>query len=266
MLLGKLLLFPSYSQSTPYNIGEELEYNIYFKYGIVMAKAGSAAHKITASSFQGQPTIKSELSFRTSSTFDKIYKIRDTLQSHALMNANGFKPIYHKKYLHEGKTHYIEDLFFRQFSPAYSEVRSVRQTAERVKFDTILFSEGPGYDIVNIFFFVRLLDYSNPVPGQTFSIVNFMGKDVVRLKIRYQGQTILRKSETEKFKTLKFNIDIIDKAFEESKDAMEVWISDDDNRLPVKMKAKLKIGAAEAELSGYANLKHPFTSRIIIRE
>jgi hypothetical protein len=45
---------------------------------------------------------------------------------------------------------------------------------------------------------------------------------------------------------------------------MEVWVSDDENHIPVKLKAQLKIGAAEAILSSCKNLKYPLSSEINI--
>ena len=81
------------------------------------------------------------------------------------------------------------------------------------------------------------------------------------LNIRYKGQAILDKGSI-KYKALRFEVDIVDPAFDDHKTAMEVWISDDNNRLPLKLKAKLKIGAAEAEITSTKNLKHPFDSKI----
>ena len=78
------------------------------------------------------------------------------------------------------------------------------------------------------------------------------------------GQGIINKGNT-KYKVLRFEVDIVDPAFEESKTAMEVWVSDDNNRIPIKLKAKLKVGAAEAEITSTKNLKHPFSAKTEIK-
>lgn len=254
---------PLLAQEVPFQTGEDLKYNIHYKYGIVMAKAGSAQYKVYDSTYGNKKAVKTELSFRTSSTFDKIYKVRDTLIAYS--NAAGLEPIFHKKFLNEGKTSYIEEIKYISHSEKYTKVRSSRRSVAEMKFDTVLFANSFGYDMLNIFIFARMLDFPNLKINESFPLASFVGKDVVKMNLRYMGQTILNKSETEKFKTLKFEIDIIDEAFSESKTAMEIWISDDKNRVPVKLRAKLKIGAAEAELSSYKNLKYPLDSRVVIR-
>ena len=117
--------------------------------------------------------------------------------------------------------------------------------------------------MLSIFTFVRTLNYSDLNAGDTFGLTSIVAKDIIPMNVRYMGQTVLDKGST-KYKTLRFEIDIVDPAFTEPKTAMEIWISDDKNHIPVKLRAKLKIGAAEAELTSAKNLKYPFDAKIEI--
>ncbi len=226
-----------------------------------MAKAGTAEYRIQKATYRQQPAVKTQMTFRTTSGFDKIFKIRDTLVTYLKPD---LIPIHHKKYLHEGKTEYVEDMYYQQFGATYTQVRSIRSKEDWVRFDTILFAASEGHDLLNSFLFLRQIDYSNLQIGKCFEFVSFVGKDVVRMKMRYAGQAIVEKNESEKYKTLRFSVDIMDDSFSESKNALEIWVSDDLNHIPIKIKAKLKIGAAEAELSSAKNLKHPFDAKIRI--
>ena len=226
-----------------------------------MAKAGTAEYRIQKATYRQQPAVKTRLTFRTTTAFDKIFKIRDTLVTHLNLD---LIPIHHKKFLHEGKTEYVEDIYYQQFGANYTQVRSMRTRGGVIRFDTILSANTEGHDLLNTFLVIRQIDYNNLQIGQSFEFASFVGRDVVRMKIRYAGQTIIEKSEVEKYKTQKFNVDIIDKAFSESKNAVEIWVSDDLNHIPIKIKAKLKIGAAEIDLSSAENLKYPFDAKIEI--
>lgn len=251
----------AYSQTDlPFSSGEQLKFTIRYKYGILMVKAGSAEYKIKEQAFKGSPMIRASLSFRTNSTFDKIYKIRDTLYSYSKPS---LEPVFHQKHLNEGKTQYTEEIHYKHFSPTFTSVQSKRYSDDDVKFDKILTSDGVGYDMLNIFMFARTLDYKKLQTGDSFPLTSFVGRDAVPMKARYMGQTIIDKGNI-KYKTHLFEIDITDTAFSEQKTAMEMWISDDENRVPVKLRAKLKIGAAEAELSSTKGLKYPFSSKIEI--
>jgi hypothetical protein len=249
------------AEELPFQHGEELKYDIHYKYGFVMLKAGTAIYSINADSYNGKEAWKSTLNFKTTSFFDKIFKIRDTLSS---KTNDKLEPLYHQREIHEGSTHFCEKVSFKKFSHTYSEARVWRRNAETLKFDTVLFSNNAGYDILNVFMFSRSLDFQHLNIGESFNLSTFIGKRKVNIIVHFKGQMVISKSETLKYKTYKLVIDVTDEVFSESKSAMEVWISDDDNRIPLKIKAKLKIGMAEADLMAYQNLKYPLSSEIRI--
>jgi hypothetical protein len=40
-------------------------------------------------------------------------------------------------------------------------------------------------------------------------------------------------------------------------ESLTVWISDDSNRIPVRIKANLAVGSIKADIDGFRGLKHP---------
>jgi hypothetical protein len=263
LLLNLFLSFASIrAEEIPFREGEVLKYDINFKWGLVMMKAGTAHYTVQKGSYENQPTYQTTLDFKTTSFFDGIFKIRDTLLSH--INNVDLEPLYHIRTIHEGKTHYWEEVFVKTHSENYTEARVKRQNTETVKFDTTIVSQNAGYDMLSIFLFARTLDYPQLEQDGTFHVSSFVGKNKVNITVHFKGQAIVEKSESVKYKAYRLTIDIGDDAFNESKNAMEIWISDDKNHVPLKIKAKLKIGTAEAKLTSRQNLKYPFTSEIKI--
>ena len=43
-----------------------------------------------------------------------------------------------------------------------------------------------------------------------------------------------------------------------AKESVTVWITADDNKIPIKMKASLAVGSLRAELEAYKGLANPF--------
>jgi hypothetical protein len=248
-------VFYAQTEKIPFQNGEELNYDIRYKYGLVMLKAGTAKYRINVTDYNESEAYQSSLLFKTTSFFDKIYKIRDTLNSYASIPY--LIPLFHDRVVNEGNTHFKEELIIREYTPEYSEVSIKRKRNEEIRFDTILIADNLGIDILNIFLFVRALDYSEIKKGDSFKFTTFVGKRKNNIIIRYAEQAVIKK-DGKKYKTLKLTIDVAAEAFNASKNSMEVWISDDENKIPVRIKAKLKIGAAEADLSSYKNLKNPF--------
>ena len=225
-----------------------------------MMKAGTANYYLTESRYNNNKSFKTTVDFKTTSFFDKIYKMRDTLSSHL---AENLQPLYHNRTIYEGSYHIVEEMFYNKFDRDYSEARVRRVSGPKVSFDTIVSSKDLGYDIVNILQFIRSFDYSK-MKSPVDYVSTFFGRENVKITIRNEGQSIIEKSETLKYKTYKIALDFTDSVFNESKNAIEIWLSDDENRIPIKVRAKLKIGAAEVHLVSWKNLKHPFSAEVII--
>ena len=245
----------------PFQSGEELNFDIHYKYGLVMVKAGTANFKVMESNYNNRSSFQSSLDFKTTAFFDKIFKMRDTLRSHITKN---IQPLYHIRSIHEGNYQFTEEIFVNSFGSNYSEVRVKRESRNILKFDTVLTSNSKCYDILNLILVICSLDYSPSESLKAETISTFIGKEKINVTVRFEGQSIVEKSETLKYKTYKIALDFFDSAFNESKSAIEIWMSDDENRIPIKIKAKLRIGAAEVHLSSWKNLKYPFTSEIKI--
>jgi hypothetical protein len=247
------------AQNMPFQTGEELYYDIRYKYGFVVMKSGTAQYALEAATFNREYALKSALNFKTNSFFDKIFMIRDTLNSYASLP--DLIPLYHNRSVNEGGYCFTEEMLVLKHEISSTEVNIKRMRNEIVKIDTLISSNLPGYDLLNVFLFIRSMDYSQFNHEQTCTVATFLGEKKVNILIKYQGQTVIRKNNI-KYKALKLSVDVVNEVFTESKNAIEVWISDDENHVPLKIRAKLKIGAAEAELSSYKNLKYPLTSCI----
>lgn len=263
LIFGLVSLFASsniYANDLPFQNREEFFFDIKYKYGIVMLKGGTAHMKMVDSYYQETPTFKTILDFKTTSFFDAIYEIRDTLSSH--IAKEDLIPLFHNRSVNEGSTKYVEELYIRECSKEKSSARIVRKTSKGVKIDSVINVNGMGYDMLNMFAFIRTLDYDNMKVGDSFRLTIFIGKQKADVVGRFMGKQILDRSKKLKYNTLKFNFDVVDDVFEGSKNVLELWIGDDANKVPIKMKAKLKIGAAEAYLTTAKNLKYPFDAEL----
>ena len=256
------LLLKTNAQELPFQDGETLNFDIRYKYGLVTMKAGTAKFNTDFVTFEKNKTIRSTLNFKTTSFFDKIYKMRDTLTSYA--SIPHLKPIFHLRIANEAGGHVKEEMKIIKHSFNYSEVNTKLYKKEQLSIDTTLVANQPGYDIISMLTFIRSLDYDKIKYGDVNEVAFFMGKKKINITIRSKGTAVIS-NNSKKYNTFLFSVDFTDEAFTESNSAMEVWISDDGNRIPIRLKAKLKIGAAEANLTSYKNLKYPLSSEINLK-
>ena len=44
----------------------------------------------------------------------------------------------------------------------------------------------------------------------------------------------------------------------EEQESVTLWVSNDNNRLPIRLQADILVGSIKADLENFKNLKHPF--------
>ncbi|MDD2435976.1 MAG: DUF3108 domain-containing protein [Massilibacteroides sp.] len=246
-------------ENKPFVTGENVDYVIYFKWGILMPKAGQASIDFYETNEDNMPGYSYRLLFRTTGLFESIYKMRDTLASFHDINMRLLRGI---KNSNEGGYYSIDQLTFSYLNDNVS-AHSLRYTPTHVKIDTTLTSEGCVFDLMSSVLYLRSLNFTGMTIGDRFSFQVMIGRDVVNVSFHYKGQAILERNNV-KYKTRYFSMDIYDEVFEQNESAAEIWIGDDENRIPIKIRAKLKLGAGEAYYSTSSGLKYPLNCRIVI--
>jgi hypothetical protein len=247
LLLLCCLLFPAKMQAQylpqkmTLNHGEEVCYDVYFKWGILMSRAGEGILSFRETTFRGASASNYRLIFHTGKFFDSIYKMRDTIDCYY---ASDYSLLYSSKRTNEGGYYLIDELTFSYSNPQ-TRIHTFQYTPEKVKIDTTLtIASGYVFDMLGVVFFLRTLAWTSLKTGDVFPLSVAAGHDLVQLSFRYQGQDIVKKDNVP-YPALRFSVDIHDKAFTQSKSAAELWVSDDENHIPLKLRSKLKIGYAE---------------------
>jgi len=245
-------------QSTAINYGESISYDIYFKWGLIMPRAGDALFSFNKDNSVSQASSRYEMSFKTAKFFDSFFKMRDTL---ACYYADDKKIMYSRKGSDEGGYYSVDELTFN-YENDKTSIHSLRYTPSRVRIDTVLTIEsGDVTDLLGALFYLRNIDYSKLRGGETYPITVAIGRDLVKVQFVYQHQAIVEHGKA-KYNTLYFKMNIYDDAFESTSASAEVWVGNDENFLPVKVRSKLKIGYAEIYYKESSNLAHPLKCRI----
>jgi hypothetical protein len=114
-------------------------------------------------------------------------------------------------------------------------------------------------------FFLRTLNRNNLKAGDNFPFTVAVGRDLVQAGYRYHNQTVVERDNA-KYRTQYFFIDIYDDAFSQGKAAAELWVGDDANHIPIRVRTKLKIGYAEVHYKSSNNLKWPLDCRVEVKK
>ena len=248
------------AQDLPLTDGEQVDYDLYFKWGVLMPKAGLARLSVQDSLYAGESAWYYGLVFRTSGMLEKIFKMRDTIECYYSKSP---RLLFSSKRTNEGDHYRIDELTFNYKEKDRTEIHSLRRSLTEIKIDTLLIAEGLVFDMLAATMYLRSLDWSDMHMDDDFPFITAIGRDLVKVRFRYTGQRIVEHKNA-KYSTRHFYIDIYDEAFTQTKEAAEVWIGDDENHIPVKIRAKLKIGAAEVYYKDSQGLRTPLRCRFII--
>jgi hypothetical protein len=171
--------------------------------------------------------------------------------------------LFSSKSTDEGDFYLLDEI---EFTPYGNDVaaHSRRRTRTDVRIDTVMTVTSCALDMLGSVMYLRSIPWKTLRIGDSFPFQVVVGRDIVNVSFRYDGQSVVAPDETIKYRTHHFYIDVYDPAFTQSKAAAEVWVGDDDNHIPVKVRAKLKIGAAEVHYRSSSNLQSPLHCRVEI--
>ena len=95
-----------------------------------------------------------------------------------------------------------------------------------------------------------------------WGIVKAIDDDVYNVYFILYGRETLKVKGLGTIKTIKFAAKLLEGEVFKGEEDMLIWVTDDENRLPVFFEAPLIVGVATGRLTGCSGLKHPFTSMI----
>ena len=230
-------------ENNAFDVGEKLIFDV--NYGFVTAGiAEMSVSKIKKMS--GRDVYQINFTVNSVPAFDPFYKVRDRYVTY--MDVEGLFPWRFEQHLREGN-------YQRDFSAYFDQRRGIAKTSEG-SYEIPQFV----HDIVSAFYFARTYDFTGLNPGDLFHLENFYKDKVHPLDVVYHGK------ETISVDAGKFDCLIIEPLVKEGglfkhDGDIIIWLSDDELKVPIKVKTKIFIGSVDAELSSYEGLKGEFLSK-----
>jgi len=113
-------------------------------------------------------------------------------------------------------------------------------------------------DMISAFYYLRNnIDTSNLITGQEVKINMFFDKENFDFKLKFLGRELVE-TKFGNVSCLKFRPYVQSGRVFKEKESLTVWISDDKNKLPIRLQADLAVGSIKADLMAYKGLKHSF--------
>jgi len=183
----------------------------------------------------------------TTGSADWFYKVRDRYETY--MDKDAMLPWLFVRRVDEGGFKFSQDYSFNHYQKTVD-------VGNNEKFDIPAGIQ----DMVSAFYSARNMDLSNAKEGDLFSITCFVDKEVWPLKIKFIGRETTE-TDIGNFRCLKFRPVVQKGRVFKNEDDLNVWISDDKNHLPMRVKANIIIGSIKMDITGAKNLANA-TSKV----
>lgn len=118
-------------------------------------------------------------------------------------------------------------------------------------------------DLISSFYYFRNFYPKDQIQvNESFDINLFFDNENYVFKLKYLGKEIIN-SKFGKIQCMKFRPLVQSGRVFKENESLTLWISDDKNRLPIRLKADILVGSIKADLENFKNPKHPF--KIILK-
>ncbi|MWB93557.1 DUF3108 domain-containing protein [Flavobacterium sp. GA093] len=234
-------------QEDAFDTGEYFKFRIH--YGIV--NAGYATLEVKDATINNKKVFHAVGKGYTTGMSKFFFKVEDLYESY-FDKETGNPYRYIRKIDEGGYTKNQEGIFNQKENRIL--VKDYKHKSEK----TLVINNDDVQDIVSSFYYLRNHPNIDKLKsGESIGIDMFFDDEITKFKLKYVG----RQDITTKFGTVSCMVfkPLVQtgRVFKE-KESLTLWISDDDNKVPVRIKADLAVGSLKADLDAYKGLKHPF--------
>ncbi len=237
-----------------FQAGEEMTYDLYAKFGPIHTKAGKSILSTTADKYNNTNVYKISLIAESTGNVQKLFTLNDTLISYMTKE---LVPLAYVKNAHEGKDNVHETVNYTYSAGGKIDINVKRHKNGEDKFDNNLTSNNCIYDMASVVMYARTLDYSKMKKGDDVDVEFMSGRKKVKMVIEHDGIENIKANNKVNYECIKLVLSISDDAFTNKQEAMRVYITNDKNRMPVRLDSQLKIGSTRAILKAYKGNKYP---------
>jgi len=240
--------------NTAFQHGEELTYKLYYNWNFVWLSAGEVTFRVKDLGAEYHLSAYGQ----TYKSYEWFYKVRDRYDS--FVDKKSLLPNIAIRDIQEGGYSVYDKLTFDQNKKTVKSLRGKTKEAAELKEYT---TGDCMHDIISIVYHLRNVDFAHMKKGDNIPIKLFMDKEIWPLKVNYRGKETGKKIKgLGKFNTLVFGPEVIEGYVFKKDSKLNIWASDDENKIPLIIESPLSVGSVQAVLKSYKGLKYDMTAKV----
>ena len=255
-----LLAAASPAAAQLYHPGEQLFYRVSYKAKMFPNTEVGAVEVCTyEEQIDGKTRYRVEGIGRTLPTYRWFYNLEDIYR--VWIDPEILRPVRFVSDIHEGD--YTFESSYSYIWPD-STIHTRWRSRQRPFQEKQMKLTAESMDPISLFFTLRSAEAEDFIVGEPGTLHMVLQDTIKLIRYRYLGRENKKIRNIGRFRTLKFECQLGTTEGYSFTDGtiFTLWVSDDDNKIPLYIESPVKIGSIQAYISGYKGLKYPLDSRI----
>ncbi len=234
--------------------GEQLVYKIFYNMNFVWIPAGEVVFTVEDKG----DVFRLSANGKTYPSYEWFFKVNDKYECY--VDKSTLLPRLSIRDVHEGNYTVFDQMTFDQENYTIQSDRGPSRTDIRQRNTYEL--DRCMHDILSILYYMRNLDFASYRNGQKLAIEIFMDGEAWPLNVQFLGKRPNKKIHgLGRFDAIHFRPETIaGEVFDEGAH-MNIWVSDDANKVPLMIESPVSVGSIKAVLKTYKGLRYPLTSK-----
>jgi len=237
-----LLSLPAKAQNYAFQPGEKITYAVAYHVIGLYVNAGTASFTTSRANYGNSEVFHLIGEGATNTKYDWIFKVRDRYESY--FDANAMQPVKFVRNVNEGKYKKYEEVTFDAQTNTAVTPKGAYKVPRNIQ------------DVISAVYYARNINFSKYSVGDKIPFNMFLGSDVYSMYIRYIGKEAI-KTKYGVVNAIKLQPLLLKGNTFKGGENMSVWVTDDNNHIPVRIESKLSVGSIKVDLAQYENLRYP---------
>ncbi len=233
-------------RNTTFQAGESLTFKVYYTLGIYVP-AGEAKFNVILERMNNRPVYHIIGDGKTFNFYDSFFKVRDRYES--FIDTATLQPLKFIRNVYEGGYKKYENVSFNQTTNTAVSSEGAIKVPNCIQ------------DVLSALYYARNINFNNYKVDDKIPFAMYLGNEVFNLYIRYLGKETI-KTKFGKFRAIRFKPLLIKGTIFEGGEKMSVWVSDDQNHIPLRVESPISVGSIKVDMMDHKNLRYPLTSQI----
>lgn len=223
--------------NTAFKPGEVLKFRIH--YGIMDAGEATLEVKSDYTNLGGRDCYHFIGNGKSVGAFDWFFKVRDRYES--VVDKDAMVPWMFIRRVNEGGYIINQNVSFNHYADSAKSEKATIAIPDNTQ------------DLVSSFYYARTIDFTNAKEGDIFEITGYLDDKVIPLNLKFLGREIIE-CKVGKFRCMKMRPMLQQGRVFKDQEDMTIWISDDQNKIPIRVQTDILVGSIKMDLVSYTNL------------